>query len=99
MGSSVLSDDIGIFNKTINGITQESNIITAELIDGTDKVLATSQEVKFDRMTSNIATYAVTINPSSTVEASSPIELVVDATPGLSELSISIDGSLLTAKE
>ncbi len=99
MGSSVLSDDIGIFNKTINGITQESNIITAELIDGTDKVLATSQEVKFDRMTSNIATYAVTINPSSTVEASSPIELVVDATPGLSELSVSIDGSLLTAKE
>lgn len=99
MGSPALSDDIGIFTKNISGITQESNILVAELIDGTNTVVAKSAEIKFGRVTTTSSTYGVTIMPSSTVEASSPIEVTVDATPGLSELSISIDGSVLVAKE
>ena len=99
MGSPALSDDIWIFTKNISGITQESNILVAELIDGTNTVVAKSAEVKFGKVTSTSSTYGLTIMPSSTVEASSPIEITIDATPGLSELSISLDGSILTAKE
>jgi hypothetical protein len=99
MGSPALSDDIGIFTKNISGITQESNILVAELIDGTNTVVAKSAEVKFGKVTTTTSTYGLTIMPSSTVEASSPIEITVDATPGLSELSVSIDGSVLVAKE
>lgn len=99
MGTPVVSDDIGIFSKNISGLTQESNIIVAELIDGTNAIIASSPETKFDRVMTSSSTYGVTINPSSTVEASSPIQINIEATPGLSELSISLDGSVFIAKE
>jgi hypothetical protein len=41
----------------------------------------------------------MTISPASTVEASSPITITVDATPGLTELSLGIDGTILTPRE
>jgi hypothetical protein len=62
-------------------------------------VIATSPEVKFSRVTTTSTTYGVTIMPASTVESSSPIEILIDATPGLAELSIDIDGSVLMTKE
>ncbi len=94
-----VSDADGVFVKNITDITQESNIVIAQLIDSSNAVLATSPEVKFTHIASSSNIYGVTINPSSTVESSSPIEIVVDATPGLSELTINLDGSILTTKE
>ncbi|NRH20619.1 hypothetical protein HOO68_01070 [Candidatus Gracilibacteria bacterium] len=96
---TVISDESGIFTKNITGITQENNILLAKLLDGSNAPVATSSEIKFGRQVSNVATYGVTISPSSTVEVSSPIDVTVDATPGLSELTISLDGSILTTKE
>jgi hypothetical protein len=49
MGTPVVSDDIGIFSKNISWLTQESNIIVAELIDGSNAVIASSPEIKFDK--------------------------------------------------
>jgi hypothetical protein len=62
-------------------------------------MIASSPEIRFGRVLASASTYGVTISPASTVEASSPIEIIVDATPGLAELTISLDGSILTAKE
>lgn len=96
---TVISDESGIFTKNITGITQENNILLAKLLDGSNSVIANSPEIKFGRLVSNVATYAVTITPSSTVEASSPIDVTIDATPWLTELTISIDGTILATKE
>jgi hypothetical protein len=96
---TVVSDDTGIFTKNITGLTQENNILTANLIDGTSATVASSPEIRFSRLLASASTYGVTISPASTVEASSPIDIMVDATPGLTELTISLDGSLLTTKE
>lgn len=96
---TIISDESGIFTKNITGITQENNILIAKLLDGSNSPIATSPEIKFGRQVTTVATYGVTIAPSSTVEVSSPIEITVDATPGLSELTVSLDGSILTAKE
>lgn len=81
VGTPELSDDIGIFTKNITGITQESNIITADLIDGSNAVIASSPEIKFNRVISTTSTYGVTISPASTIESSSPIEVIINATP------------------
>ena len=96
---TVVSDDAGIFTKNLTGLTQENNILTANLIDGTSAIVASSPEIRFGRVVSAASTYGVTISPASTVEASSPIEIIVDATPGLAEISISLDGSLLITTE
>ena len=96
---TVISDESGIFTKNITGITQENNILIAKLLDGSNSPIATSPEIKFGRQVTTVATYGLTIAPSSTVEVSSPIEITVDATPGLSELTVSLDGSILTTKE
>jgi hypothetical protein len=95
---TVIADDSGIFTKNLTGLTQENNILTASLIDGTT-ASATSPEIKFSRIVTSSATYGITISPATTVEASSPITITVDATPGLTELSLGIDGTILTTKE
>ena len=96
---TVVSDDSGIFTKNITGLTQENNILIANLIDGTSTTIASSPEIRFGRVLTSASTYGVTIFPASTVEASSPIVITIDATPGLAELTVSLDGSILTAKE
>ncbi len=96
---TVVSDDSGIFTKNITGLTQEENILMANLTDGTSTIIASSPEIRFGRVLASASTYGVTISPASTVEASSPIEITIDATSGLAELTVSLDGSILTAKE
>lgn len=95
----VVSDDTWLFYKTITGLSQDSNTVTADLVDGAGTIIASSSEVRFTRATDSSTTYGVTISPASTVEASSPIVLTVDATPGLSELTVLLDGSILITKE
>jgi hypothetical protein len=96
---TVVTDDGGIFTKSVNNVTQEENILTAELIDANNSVIAKSSETKFSKTVTSSSTYGVTINPASTVEVSSPIEVIVDATAGLPELTIGIDGTILPTKE
>jgi hypothetical protein len=96
---TVVSDDAGIFTKNLTGLTQENNILVANLIDGTSATIASSPEIRFGRVVSAASIYGVTISPSSTVESSSPIEIVIDAIPDLTEVTVSLDGSILTASE
>jgi hypothetical protein len=96
---TIVSDDTGIFTKNLTGLTQENNILIANLIDGTSTTVASSPEIRFGRVLASASIYGLSISPSATVESSSPIDIVVDATPGLSEVSISLDGSILITKE
>ena len=96
---TVVSDDSGIFTKNLTGLTQENNILVANLIDGTNTIVASSPEIRFGRIANTTSIYGVVILPSATVEPSSPIEIIVDATPDLSEVTVSLDGSVLTASE
>ena len=96
---TVVSDDTGIFTKNLTGLTQENNILVANLIDSANAIVASSPEIRFGRVLTSASTYGLTISPASTVEASSPIEIMVDATPGLAEITISLDGSVLTTTE
>ena len=93
------SDEGGIFTKNITGLTQEDNILTASLLDGSGLPIANSPEIRFGRVLATASTFGVSISPASTVEASSPIDILIDATPGLADLSVSLDGTILTAKE
>ncbi len=93
------SDEGGIFTKNITGLTQEDNILTASLLDGSGLPIANSPEIRFGRVLSTASTFGVSISPASTVEASFPIDILIDATPGLADLSVSLDGTILTAKE
>ncbi len=99
MATPVLTDEFWLFTKDLTNISQETNILIVDLIDWDNVILASSPEVKFTKSNSSIGVYAVTINPSATVEASSPISIDIDATPGLTELSMNIDGTILMAKE
>lgn len=96
---TVVSDDSGIFTKNLTGLNQENNILVANLIDGTNATIASSPEIRFGRVVTTASIYGVVISPSATVESSSPIEIVVDATPDLAEVTVSLDGSILTASE
>ena len=96
---TVVSDDSGIFTKNLTGLTQENNILVANLIDGTNTTISSSPEIRFGRVVITASMYGVVISPSATVESSSPIEIIVDATPDLAEITVSLDGSILTASE
>ena len=92
------SDDNGIYTKTISNITQSSNILTAQILDGNNKVIGTA-ESRFSIAEVGPKYYTTTISPNTSVEAESPINLTIDAEPGLAEVSAMIDKSLVLAKE
>jgi len=48
---TVSSDDSGIFTKNITGITQDKNILIANLIDADGKTIGTSSAVNFSKNT------------------------------------------------
>lgn len=51
-------------------------------------------------MTDNSPVFTnLTIAPSTSVEASTPITLTVEAEPGLSEVAVNLDGSIVVLKE
>lgn len=96
--ATVNTDENGLYSKTLPTLTQQSNIVVAELLDGTNKVIATSQ-VRFSLSNTNPVFNSLTITPNATVEASSSITLTVDADPALSEVSITLDRSVTLLKE
>ena len=96
--ATVNTDENGLYSKTLPTLTQQSNIVVAELLDGTNKVIATSQ-VRFSLSNTNPIFNSLTIAPNATVEASTSITLTVDADPGLSEVSITLDRSVTLLKE
>lgn len=96
---NVVSDNDGLFTKEIPNITQENNILKATLVDAAGATIATSPDVKFAKSNDTSSVYGLSIQPGTTVAASTGITLTIDAIKGLSEVTATIDGTLLKAKE
>lgn len=92
------SDDAGMYTFTIKSITQQSNILTASILDGTNTVVGTT-ETSFSFGIKAPAFYSLTITPTIEVDASTGVTFMVDAEPGLSEVTVTIDGTVLKALE
>jgi hypothetical protein len=72
--------------------------VVADLLDGTNKIISSAQ-VRFT-MTDNSPVFTnLTVAPSTSVEVSTPITLTVEAEPGLSEVAVNLDGSIIVLKE
>lgn len=66
---TVSTDDSGIFTKNISGITQDKNILIANLVDATGKTIGTSSAINFNKSGKTTGFYNMTIAPGNTVEA------------------------------
>ncbi len=96
--ATVIADENGLYSKTLPSLTQQSNIVVVELLDATNKVI-TSSQVRFSLSNKDPMFNNLIIAPSTNVEVSTGITLTVEAEPGLSEVSVSIDGSVTVLKE
>jgi hypothetical protein len=97
LGNTQTNED-GIFIYKLSGIDQQSNILTASVIDGSNAVIGTIDS-QFNYGVKAPTYYNISISPSKEVDGGTGITLTVDAEPGLSEVTLMIDGVLLTTKE
>ncbi len=92
------SNTDGIFIFELTNIDQQSNLLSASIVDGTNTVIGTIDS-QFNYGAKAPAYYNTSITPSKEVEVSTGIVLMIDAEPGLIEVTATIDGALLIAKE
>ncbi len=77
MGTSI-TDESGLFTKTLSGATQDKNLLQVNLLDGSNAIVAKSEEIIFSRATSTAGFYNIVITPSTTVDISSPLTILVE---------------------
>jgi hypothetical protein len=92
------SNEDGIYIFKLTGIDQQSNTLSASIVDGNNTVIGTV-ESQFNYGVKTPTYYNTSITPSKEVESGTGILLLVDAEPGLSEVTLTLDGSALMAKE
>lgn len=96
--ATVIAGDDGLYSKTLPTLSQQSNIVVVELLDGTNKVIGSAQ-ARFSMSNTDPLFNSLTITPGTTVEASTGITLTVDAETGLSEVNVNLDGSIIELEE
>ncbi len=60
---SVLSDESGVFTKSLTGITQASNLLSVTLVDGAANIIGKSPDITFEKVSSGPAFYNVVVTP------------------------------------
>ncbi|MBP6981342.1 hypothetical protein KBB25_00990, partial [Candidatus Gracilibacteria bacterium] len=95
--ATVLSDDTGIYTKSLTDLTQSSNIISASVLDGNNTVIGTA-ESKFGVATDGPQLIGTSVTPTS-VTTGDTVTITTEADPGLSDLSFILDGSSIKATE
>lgn len=94
-----ISDEDGLFTKEISDITQENNIIKANVLDANNDIIGSSKEVRFVKSNETSSVYGLQISPNSKVESSSDITFTLEALKGLDEVNLMIDGAQMQMKE
>jgi hypothetical protein len=97
LGNTQTNDD-GIFTYKLTGIDQQSNVITASVMDGANTVIGTVDS-PFNYGAKAPTYYTLSISPSNEIDGGTGMTITVDAEPGLSDVTLTIDGTLLTAAE
>lgn len=95
---NVQSNADGIFIYDLTNLDQQSNIITASIVDGANAVIGTIDS-QFNYWAKAPAYYNTSITPAKEVESGTGIVLLIDAEPGLTEVTATIDGAVVVAKE
>lgn len=101
---TVVSDQDGMFTFPITDLTLVNNVVKAEIVDANNKVIGSSQEVKFSKSKDTISFYGVVISdkdgkPSTTLTGSQDMTINIKAMAGLSEAIITFDGAVIPLKE
>lgn len=96
---SVLSDESGVFTKSLTGITQASNILSITLVDGAGAVIGKSADITFEKISGGPEYFNTTVAPSTSVESWDEITFMVEAEKGLASVILMVDGNAITAKE
>lgn len=96
--ATLVSDDTGIFTKSLSDITQATNILKVNVLDGNNTIIGSS-EVSFGTVTSGVLYYGTSVLPALDLEASTGVTITVDAEPTLTEVGVMLDGTLLIARE
>lgn len=76
---SILSDESGVFTKSLTGITQDTNILSVTLVDGAGTVIGKSADINFEKVTGGPAFYNATIAPGTAIESGDEIVITVEA--------------------
>ncbi len=92
------SNEDGIFIFEITNIDQQSNLLSASVVDGANVIIGTIDS-QFNYGAKAPAYYNTSITPAKEVETSTGIVIMIDAEPGLTEVSVTVDGALIMAKE
>jgi hypothetical protein len=92
------TDEGGIYVFKLTGISQSSNVLTASVLDGTDKVIGTI-DTQFNFSGKMPVYYNTSIQPGLTVAPGANITITIDGEPGLTSVTIGIDGTSLPAAE
>lgn len=95
---TAVTDSDGLFNKNITGITQDKNILSVAVLDGNNATIGKSTDINFEKIGSTSSIQNVLISPESNIIAGDQITFTVEATPGLSNVSITLEKSTLEAK-
>ena len=95
---SVISDDTGLFTKSLTDITQAANVLSVSVLDGNNTVIGSS-DVSFGVSAEGPKYYNLSASPALDVEVSTGVIFTVDAEPTLTEVTVTIDGSVLTTRE
>ncbi len=96
---SVISDESWVFTKSLSWITQATNLLSIDLVDGAGKIIGKSEDISFEKISSWPGFYNLTVLPWLQVQASSKLTITVDADPWMSEVIIVMDSASLKAME
>jgi hypothetical protein len=97
---NVVTDGNGLFTYSLSGITQTQNILKVSLVDSENgSIVAQSDDIRFEKTAASTGFYNLIIQPGTTVEASSKIQLTAEAEPAMNAVFIELDGSSIEAKE
>ncbi len=97
LGNTQTNED-GIYTYKLTGISQQSNTLSASILDGTNAVIGTV-ESSFSFGAKMPTYYTLSVTPSKEVSTSTGITFLVDAEPSLTEVSLTIDSAVLIGKE
>jgi hypothetical protein len=96
---SVLSDSEWSFTKEVTDLTEKTYILQAKLYDAANATIASSPEIKFD-LANDLPTFlGLSVTQWTTVDAGELIEFLLEGDAGLSEVLVTLDGSVTTLKE
>ncbi len=95
---TVISDDTGLFTKSLSNISQSTNILTASVLDGNNAVIGAT-EVQFGTATTGPKYYNTSVLPGLDVEVSTGVTFTIDAEPAMTAVLITLDNSELTTRE